>query len=84
VDIDALLSANTKTKPGGRCMVGTVLAKLDGLDKPTKAKLMAALADRERFSADGLAAVFTGLGYEMSRSPVERHRRGQCQCPAAT
>ena len=53
-------------------------------DKPTKAKMEAALADRERFSADGLAAVFTGLGYEMSRSPVERHRRGQCQCPAAS
>jgi hypothetical protein len=81
VDIDALLSANTKTKPGGRCMVGTVLAKLD---KPTRTKVEQALDDRERFSADGLAAVFTGLGYEMSRSPVERHRRGQCQCPAAT
>jgi hypothetical protein len=81
VDIDELLNANTRTKPGGRCMVGTVLAKLD---KPTRTKIESALADRERFSADGLAAVFTGLGYEMSRSPVERHRRAQCQCPAAT
>jgi hypothetical protein len=81
VDIDELLNANTKTRPGGKCMVGTVLGKLD---KPTKAKVEAALGDRERFSADGLAAVFTGLGYEMSRSPVERHRRAQCQCPAAS
>jgi hypothetical protein len=81
VDIDELLNANTKTRPGGKCMVGTVLGKLD---KPTKAKVEAALADRERFSADGLAAVFCGLGYEMSRSPVERHRRAQCQCPAAS
>lgn len=81
MDIDELLNANTKAKPGGRCMVGTVLGKLD---KPTRAKLEAALADRERFSADGLAAVFCALGHEMSRSPVERHRRGQCQCPAAT
>lgn len=77
-DIDALLDANAKAKPGGRCMVGTALAKLDAA---TVTKLTAALADRERFSAQGLAKVFTALGGDMSRAPVERHRRGDCQCP---
>lgn len=77
-DIDALLAAHVKPKPGGKCMVGLALAKLD---TPTRAKVVAALADRERFSADGLAAVFCGLGHDMGRSPVERHRRGACQCP---
>jgi hypothetical protein len=79
-DIDALLSANVRAKPGTKCMIGTALAKLDG---PTRGKLAAALQDRDRYTADGLAQVFTGLGHEMSRAPVERHRRGSCQCEAS-
>jgi hypothetical protein len=79
VDIDKLLSANVKKKSGTKCMVGSALAKLDSA---TKAKLVAAIADHDRFTAQGIASVFTSLsGLEMSRSPVERHRRGDCQCP---
>jgi hypothetical protein len=81
VDIDALLSVNTRAKPGSKCMVGVALGKLD---KPTRTKVEQALDDRERFAADGIAAVFKALGHDMSRSPVERHRRGACQCPGAS
>lgn len=81
MDIDELLNANQKKKSGTACMAGVALAKLD---KATRAKVEAALADRERYTADGIASVFTALGSEMSRAPVERHRRGQCQCPAAS
>ena len=81
MDIDALLNANVKKKSGTACMAGVALAKLD---KATRAKVEAALLDREHYTADGIASVFTALGSEMSRAPVERHRRGQCQCPAAT
>jgi hypothetical protein len=78
MDIDELLNANARKKSGTKCMVGSALAKLDAA---TKAKLVAAIADRDRFTAQGIASVFTELGPEMSRAPVERHRRGDCQCP---
>lgn len=78
VDIDALLGANTRSKPGGRCYVGDALARLD---PDTAAKVRDALADRGRYTATGLAAVFSQLGEPVSRSPLERHRRGDCQCP---
>ena len=81
MDIDKLLAANGKARPGGKCMVGVALGKLD---KPTRTKVEQALDDRDRFAADGIAAVFKALGHDMSRSPVERHRRGACQCPEAS
>lgn len=77
-DIDALLSAHTKSRPGGQCLVGLALAKMDA---PTRAKIMAALDDRDRFGAEGLGKVLRALGHDMSRAPVERHRRGDCLCP---
>jgi hypothetical protein len=84
VDIDELLSVNTRAKPGSKCMVGVALGKLGPIGEPTRTKVEQALDDRDRFAADGIAAVFKALGHDMSRSPVERHRRGACQCPEAS
>ena len=79
-DIAALLAQHRKAKRGSRCLVGIALERMEG-DPDTRTAILAAMADRDSFGAEGLAKVFTSLGYEMSRSPVERHRRGDCQCP---
>lgn len=79
VDIDAILAVNQKGRPGTKCMVGLALGRMD--DDTVRDKVVVALADRERFSADGLAAVFKQLGFDMSRAPIERHRAGRCLCP---
>ena len=76
VDIDALLSANVKRRQGARCQVCTALEELA---PATRDKLVGALVDKNRYTAQGLATVLTELGHGMSRSPVERHRRGDCR-----
>ena len=75
VDIDALLAENRKRPAGPKC---TVCAALAGSPDPTRTKLQAALDDPVNFSAKGLGKVFTGLGYPMGPSPVDRHRRAEC------
>jgi hypothetical protein len=77
-DIADLLAQHRKAKRGSRCLVGIALERMDD---DTRSAILAAMADRDSYGAEGLAKVFTGLGYEMSRAPVERHRRGDCQCP---
>jgi hypothetical protein len=79
-DIADLLAQHRKARRGGRCLVGIALERMEG-DPDTRTAILAAMADRDSFAADGLAKVFGALGHEMSRAPVERHRRGDCQCP---
>lgn len=76
-NVDELLAANVKMKPGGTC---SVRLALDDLDKPTADKLSAAIADRRGYSATGLSNVFRSLGQDVGRGAVERHRRGACRC----
>jgi hypothetical protein len=76
--VDELLAQHRKARRGSRCLVGIALERMES---DTRTAILAAMADRDSFGAEGLAKVFGALGYEMSRAPVERHRRGDCQCP---
>jgi hypothetical protein len=76
-DVDALLAANGKMKPGGTC---SVRLALDELDKAVADKMTVALADRRGYSATGLSNVFRTLGQDVGRGAIERHRRGACRC----
>ncbi len=75
VDIDALLAANTRKRPGTRCVVCLALTQLD---PATRNAIEAAMADTKRFAAAGLVNVLDGLGYAVGRSTVERHRKREC------
>jgi hypothetical protein len=75
VDIDAVLAANTRRKPGGVCIVCRIVATMPA---DVQAKLEAAFDDRERYSAPSLTNVFTQLGHQVGRSSVERHRNREC------
>lgn len=76
-DIDALLDAAVRTTPGTKCSVSTALARLDD---DIRAKMIAALADTDRFAGIGLSNAFRQLGHEVGRSAVDRHRRRECKC----
>ena len=78
IDIDALLVANVKRLPGGKCTVGSFYATID---PAVVAKIEQAMANMDRYSAVGLVAILEGCGYTGGRSPVERHRRKGCACP---
>lgn len=75
--VDDLLAANGRLTPGGVC---TVRQALDDLEPVTADKMRVALADRRSYSATGLSTVFRGLGQDVGRGAVERHRRGACRC----
>ena len=77
LDLDALLADNRRQRPGTGCTIGVALAQLPA---PTATKVRAALADKDGYSATGLVAILRALGYKASRSPIERHRRGDCAC----
>lgn len=77
LDVDAILAANTRARPGGKCGIAQVFARMDAA---TVNKLTAALDDQDGFAASGLVRSFIALGHAMSRSTVERHRRGDCVC----
>ena len=71
---DAIAAA--RKQPGGKCTVGKLRSTLTAADLQA---LDAALADPDVSSGqiiDGLRAE----GHEATRSPIDRHRRGECAC----
>lgn len=75
IDIDALLEQARPKAPGYKCRVCTALGKID--DATVLAKLKTAIADRESFTVEGLCSVLDALGFPVSKSSMERHRRQQ-------
>lgn len=80
VDIDALIAGAVRQRAGSTCTVGVALNQLDPV---YAAKVRAALADTDTYAARGIVAVFAGLGIDIGRAPVERHRRQDCACVRA-
>ena len=64
------------TRPGPRCNVAKLL---DGIPADERPDYVAALAD-ENLSAVTICKAFGMEGHAITRSPVERHRRGECAC----
>ena len=64
------------TRPGPRC---TIAKLLDGIPPADRPDYIAALAD-ENLSAVTICKAFAMEGHSVTRSPVERHRRGECAC----
>lgn len=61
------------------CSVASVLSALDDADA---ADLREALADPQVMGS-GIALVLTRRGIPMKQGNVQRHRRGDCDCPAS-
>jgi len=80
VDIDALIAGAVRQKPGGTCTVGIAL---DRLEPAIAVKVRAVIADTDTFAVRGVMAVFAGLGLDVGRGPLERHRRQECACVQA-
>ena len=64
------------TRPGPRCNIAKLL---DGIPPDERPDYVAALAD-ENLSAVTIVRAFGLEGHAIGRSPVERHRRGDCAC----
>ena len=71
---DAIAAATQK--PGTLCTIGRVR---DALDDADRAALDAALAD-PKITAQQIMRALRAEGHEATRSPMERHRRGDCAC----
>lgn len=67
---------NATRKPGGKCTIATLYEQLDSMDAEA---LTSALAD-PRIPASAILRALTAEGHEVTRAPVERHRRGECAC----
>lgn len=67
-----------RPRPSTPCNVGAVLAALDDADAKD---LREALADPQVMGS-GIALVLTRRGIPMKQGNVQRHRRGDCDCPA--
>jgi len=63
-------------KPGPVCTISRLMAALAPGERPD---YLAALAD-PNISAAALSRAFNMEGHKVSRSPIERHRRGDCAC----
>jgi len=61
---------------GPACSIGSLLA---GMDADDKVALQRALDD-ESIQSRTIWRVLVDEGYEVSDSPIGRHRRGLCQC----
>ena len=68
--------AEATRRPGTLCTVGRVR---DALNDADRAALDAALAD-PAISAQQIMRALRAEGHEATRSPIERHRRGDCAC----
>lgn len=68
--------AEATRKPGTLCTVGRVRAGLTDADRDA---LDAAFAD-PKIAAQQIMRALRAEGHEATRSPIERHRRGDCAC----
>ena len=68
--------AEATRRPGTLCTVGRVRA---GLNDADRVALDDALGD-PRVSAQQIMRALRAEGHEATRSPLERHRRGDCAC----
>ena len=83
VDLDALLVTHQKTVAGPKCRVCIVLATVPA---DWRAKLQAALDDRERYSGRNICDIINALELRtqsggliiIGGNTVDRHRRGGC------
>ncbi len=83
VDIDAIISANQRGPAGPKCRV---CVALDLMTADVRAKVLQAMADRDRFGNRNLQDIInalevrssTGMAIEVGINAVDRHRRGGC------
>lgn len=76
LDLDTAL-AQTAPRKGPSCSVGKLLAELD---PDQRAKLEAALADREVQTAHLTRALVLAADRRFDPASVGRHRKGTCNC----
>lgn len=72
------LEANSKVRRGPACKIGLILGDMTPEDRED---LEVALADIV-FPGTGIARALQSEGYEVSTQMIQRHRRGDCGCPA--
>lgn len=83
VDIDTLISSNTRKRPGTRCRV---CAFLDQCEPDVRKKIEQVLENRDQFTRTGVAAIMNGLKLRspngihltIGTSSVDRHRNKEC------
>jgi hypothetical protein len=83
VDIDAIISANQRGPAGPKCRI---CVALDLMSDDVRAKVQAAMDDRERFGNRNIGDIInaigvrssTGMPIEVGINGVDRHRRGGC------
>ncbi len=88
MSLEEILATAEPPQRGSACHVGKVL---DALSDKERTVIVAALANRNKFSSpmivEALKQYFAELpdsdpmhGYEIGESSVSRHRRGTCRC----
>ncbi len=83
VDIDAIISANQRGPAGPKC---NVCIALDRMTDDVRAKVQAAMDDRDRFGNRNLCDIInaigvtsaTGMPIVVANNGVTRHRNGAC------
>lgn len=63
---------------GPRCHTWLLL---ESLPEDERAALAAALLPDSGWTASALAALLRDEGHVLSKSSIDRHRRGECACP---
>lgn len=76
--LDELAVAEVR-KPGPKCRIGTIIASLD---EPERSDVQAAIFSTHYAST--IARVLKAHGYDVTPHGVQRHKRGDCQCPSPT
>jgi DNA-binding HxlR family transcriptional regulator len=59
------------------CKVRTILEQLDEKDQSI---LLAALADHEAWTSNGLARALSQRGLVITEKPIRKHRNRECSC----
>lgn len=75
--VDELLADSASRGPA--CSVGAILSEMDDA---TRAEWLAALA-HQRITATKIADRLTRDGWPVKAMTLQRHRRGDCQCPSS-
>lgn len=75
VDIDAILAANTRKRPGTQCVACTAIASMPA---DWQAKVAEAFADKAGRSVANLVDILKALGHDIGKTSVERHRNREC------